>query len=321
MSPLRPSMLLVATLVLSTLGGCSKRRDETAATERPKVTLVFKKDVTIEHVKRPLTIGDDDIDNATLLVDGKESGFLIPREDGPVAVVELPEGASLADRSVKLALRLPTPCGTHIDVPLPAYETNLESVEAEQKMLRERAPTVQIKRGAGAELPADQVTIWVDDIGHEEAKITFGTAQVFGRVIASDGKNGVPGRRMQLWGSRCAAKHDVTVNGAIVGQAVALEDTKAFLISAEPNLCYQRVVHRYASVHDSVGGGSTEYELPTGQVVPMPWTGFAYFLRPAPRGLSGEGSTKRSTLERVACGTAKKEAAPTAAPRGGRPGK
>jgi hypothetical protein len=285
------------------LWACNKR--EKPAEEEPRMFIaVFKKEVEVDGVDHPLVIGDDDLDNAQLVVDGEDAGTIQPRHGGPSVVFALPKGKALADRSAKLALRLPTPCGTFLDVPLPDYETNLTSVAHEEKARRDNSFTIEIRRGK-TELP-ESFAIWVDDVGYEKATVKFGSVAVTGPVMPSDKARDVPGRTMQLWGLDCAKTHEVSVDGAAVGVASKLPDTKAFLIATEANVCYRRQVLRYASTHDTTGGGTTDYGLPTGQVVPMPWSGFSYFLRSAPSGIAGDYSTTRSALERVDCAEAAK---------------
>lgn len=293
-------LAVVALFSLMFQTACQRRRSApNDNVEGPQVILVFKKDYLVESSKRTVEIGDDDVEGASLLVDGKDVGPLREEKGGARKVIER-SYASLADRSTKLGLRFPTPCGTHLDVPLPAYEAKDTS---DPRNLASKN-TVAMKRGAGVVLPLP-ITLWVDDVGHEEAKIAFGALPVVGPVVDGDKpREKRPGRRMKLWGIDCASKHDVTVDGKVVGQASAAPDTKAFLIAAEPNVCYQRTVHRYADSHDTVGGGSSDSALPTGQVIPMPWSHFDYFLRGAPGAVAGSFSTKRSELDRLACGSA-----------------
>ena len=278
-----------------------KRPKNDLELEKPWVILSFKQDYKTEFAPTSVEIGDDSVEEALLLVNGEVVGPLRREKDGPRMAIQ-GSYASLADRSIKLALRFPTPCGAHIDIPLPAYEVR----DAEVPGNLATRGTVVIKRGP-AELPP-ATTLWVDDVGHEQAKLSFGSLSVVGNVTDFDKPAAkLAGRRIKLWALNCAAKHTVTMDGVTLGEATPAADTKAFLISTKSNICYQRTVHRYADARDSVGGGSSDYPLPSGQVVPMPWASFDDFLRSSP---SGSRTMKRVELDRVDCAalTAKKPA-------------
>jgi hypothetical protein len=301
--------LVLGLAVLASLpvvSGCGRKQKAAVKEPRP-VSLNFKIESKLEHLPKDkrFFVRDPLVNGATLLVDGREVGLIREAKDSVYVTAVLPEGKLLSDRSIQLGLRLPTPCGKAIDVPLPAYETNLESPEAERAAREELYPNVDIRRNA--ELPAP-IPIWVDDVGHEGAKVEFGSVEVKGRVIPSDNAREAPGRYMILWGSDCAAAHEVKVDGVVVGKAAPLPDTRSYLIATEAEACYERKVARYASAHDSVGGGVSDFPIPRAQVMPLKWSGFDYFLRRLPSGVRGQFSSTRSSLERIGCDSAQKPA-------------
>jgi hypothetical protein len=302
----KPTRWARAALLLTLLGlflslGCKRRRDE--ANKQPTRLIVGFKTAAKLGSDRVVYLGDNDLANATLVVDGREAGVLTADAEGPSIVIELPEGKALYDRSLTLALRLPTPCGTYLDVALPDYGTNLTSPEDEARALRgEVGMRAEIRLGE-TPIPVP-FAVWVDDVGQEKALVEVGSVKVEGRVPRTDGKQGpMPGRQMNLWGFNCAPSHEVKVDGKLVGQVTPATSSKGILISTEAGRCYVRQVHRYASQYDSLGGGTSDYEVPRGQAVAMPWGSFDYFLRSAPASVEGPGSTTRSALERTECTT------------------
>src|SRR4051812_44910880 len=86
------------------------------------------------------TFADTAVEGAILVVDGVEAGPLgkdfnrFTERATPGAIATVPAGHTLFERTAKLALRFPTPCGTR-DIPL-TYTTEIDSLATE---LRERA--------------------------------------------------------------------------------------------------------------------------------------------------------------------------------------
>lgn len=301
-----PRMALLFMVLLATLASGCRRHKSPPAPPPPKnvhYLVRFVHDVTPAGLKRSITIYDPYVEGATLVVDGVEAGVLTRRGNDEVsAFVDVATSHLFFDRSVKLALRFPTPCGETKEVALPTYTTNMTSREMERPASGNGPGAIDVKRG-GEEPPPNPAAIWVDDQTNPKAKIMFGSAEITGAVTADDVTTPLPGRRRMLWDMTCKKTHDVTIDGVKVGTAKSTgELATAFLVSTDPTACYQRVNHRYAGAYDSMTGpGSSYFDIPPGQVNAVKWAEIDYFLRRAPSAVKGDFGEWRSSLQRVTC--------------------
>lgn len=289
-------LLLIALAV-----ACRRRSAPTGPPVPPDprrhVWVHFVHDVTVTGVNHPLALGDRELVGATVVADGNAGAIPIEEsEDGDVSVpIAFDPAHAFADHTVKLALRLPSPCGTPVELPL-EYTSTFASPAEERA---DSSDKVTLRRAASNATTASGFTVWVDDRRDPRAKITFGKVEITGRMRDEKTHAELPGRKIRLWDLTCAPEHTIEVDGKILGVAKPKgpSDT-AFLVSLAPGTCYEKRVAQYVGAYRPTAAPDSVEYVPAAPVSEVGWGTLDYFLTRTP---AGSNVTSLRGIDDVPC--------------------